>query len=254
VLITGASTGIGSDLARLFAADGYRVVLVARSKEALEALASELISKHGIDAPVLATDLSVPNAARTLADELTARGIAVDELVNNAGVGVHGPFASADEDATMAMLQVNMIALAQLTRLLLPPMLARGRGRILNVASTAAFQPGPLMAGYYASKAFVLSFSEALDAEVHSGGVSVTALCPGPTQTSFFERARITPSALFRANMMDSATVARIGYRAMRAGKRVAIAGFRNRLLALSARLAPRRLVTAIAKKLNASK
>jgi short-subunit dehydrogenase len=253
-LITGASGGIGLDLAKLFAADGYNVILVARSADKLGLLASALKGQYNIDAVAVPIDLADPAAPEELFRLLEEQGIGVDVLVNNAGFGTHGPFAESDLMAEMQMLQVNIAALVHLTRLFLPNMLANKRGRILNVASTAAFQPGPYMAGYYASKAFVLSFSEAIAAELSGTGVTVTALCPGPTDTGFQKRAGMEETLLFKANTMTSVEVARIGYRGMLKGKRVVITGWKNKLLAFSTRLAPRNVVTAITKKLNSAR
>jgi short-subunit dehydrogenase len=253
-LITGASVGIGRDLAELFAANGHHLVITARNRQQLADLATRLRQQHGVNVEVIDKDLSLPGTAQELFDQIQVRGIAVDFLVNNAGFGTFGKFADSEVAAQLGMLQVNVAALTHLCRLFLPPMLARRGGRILNVASTAAFQPGPLMAVYYASKAYVVSFSEALDAENHRKGVTVTALCPGPTITEFQKRAGITNSRLFRLNSMSSADVARIGYDGMMSGRRVVIAGFRNRVMALGAKLAPRRFTTAVAKKLNSNR
>ena len=178
-LITGASSGIGLDLARLFAKDGHDVVLVARSEGKLREIAAELERDFGMTAHVIVADLAKPDAPQTLVAQLP---VDVDVLVNNAGFGVLGPFVETDLAKELEMIQVNVVALTHLTKLLLPPMVARRRGRVLNVASTAAFQPGPLMAVYYATKAYVLSFSEAIADELRDSGVTVTALCPGPTE------------------------------------------------------------------------
>ncbi|HZC76160.1 MAG TPA: SDR family oxidoreductase, partial [Ktedonobacterales bacterium] len=193
-LVTGASSGIGEELARLFARDGYDLVLVARGKTQLEALAAELRQRHGVSLTVLATDLAQPAAAQAIYDELTRAGITVDVLVNNAGYATYGSFTEIPAETELAMLQVNMAALTHLCKLFLPPMVRRGSGRVLNVASTAAFQPGPLMAAYYASKAYVLSLSEALANELRGTGVTVTALCPGPTRSGFQSRAKMEDS------------------------------------------------------------
>jgi short-subunit dehydrogenase len=186
-----------------------------------------------------------------LFDSVRARNLSIDYLVNNAGFGTHGPFAETDVKAQLAMLQVNVVALTQLTRLFLPAMLARKYGRIMNVASVAAFLPGPLMAVYYASKAYVLSFSEALDNELSGSGVHVTAVCPGPTATEFQKRAGIDNSPLFKINAMTSAAVAKAGYRAMMRGRRSVVVGGGNKFMAFSTRFAPRRLTAAVSRKLN---
>jgi short-subunit dehydrogenase len=251
-LLTGASSGIGRDLAGLFAGDGWDVVLVARSEEKLREIAAELAKEHGIAAHVIVADLAKPDAAADIVKTLTDRGLTIDALVNNAGYGVAGPFLETDVRAELEMIQVNVVALTHLTKLLLPPMVGRKRGRILNVASTAAFQPGPLMAVYYATKAYVLSFSEALAEELRDTGVTVTALCPGPTLTGFAEAANITATRLFNVTKpASSADVAKIGYEAMKRGKRVVIPGIRNKLLAESVRISPRRVVTFIVRKLQ---
>ena len=251
-LITGASSGIGHDLTRLFARDGWDVVVVARSEEKLRELAAELTREHGIAAHVLAADLARPDAAADIVNTLTERGLTIGALVNNAGVGLTGPFVETDLRAELAMIQVNVVALTQLTKLLLPGMVARKRGRILNVASTASFQPGPLMAVYYATKAYVLSFSEALAEELRHTGVTVTALCPGPTETGFVAAAGVGPSRLFSImKPSSSAAVARTGYEAMKRGQRVVVHGLRNKLLVQSVRTSPRRLVTFIVRKLQ---
>ena len=253
-LITGASGGIGEALARLFAAGGYDLALVARREEKLRALGAALASAHGLRAHVLPADLSDASATRALVDRLERDGLAVDVLVNNAGFAVGGPFAETPENAEMDMLRVNVVALVQLSKLLLPGMVARRSGKILNVASTAAFVPGPLMAGYYASKAYVLSLSEALAVETEGTGVTVTVLCPGPTATGFAEVAGVGHSGLFSGGgVMGVDEVARAAYDGLMAGKRVVIPGARNRALAFSSRLAPRRVLAMIARNLNQS-
>jgi short-subunit dehydrogenase len=252
-LVTGASSGIGFELAKFAAADGCNVVLVARSRDKLEDLAKELRAAHGVEARVLAEDLAVPGAPTEICDELARDGVSVDILVNNAGYATWGPFVALGLEGELAMLAVNVVALTHLTKLFAPPMVHRGSGRILNVASTAAFQPGPLMAVYYASKAYVLSFSEALAAELAGTGVTVTALCPGPTRSGFQARAGIRGARLFSGMvaMHDSAAVARAGWRAMQRRRRVVVPGVMNRVMVQAGRVAPRRLVTAIAHRLN---
>jgi uncharacterized protein len=249
-LITGASSGIGLELARLFAQDKHDIVLTARRTDALERLGEELAGRHGIRYWVIGADLAEPGAPLTIVDALPAAALPVTALVNNAGFGTAGPFAATDLATELALLQVNVVALTALTKLLLPPMLAQRSGRILNVASTGAFQPGPFMAVYYASKAYVLSFSEALAEELAGSGVTVTALCPGPTQTQFLARAGVADVPLFARNplMMPAAPVAAAGYRALRRGTRVVIPGVGNKLLALGSRLSPRRLVVKVAR------
>ena len=243
-LVTGASGGIGEELARLLAADGRDLVLVARSRDKLARLAEELGGQHGVSARVVVSDLARPEAPREIFEELRGAGVEVGTLINNAGFGSYGLFAETDERAEVGMLQVNVVALTHLTKLFLPEMIARKKGYVMNVASTAAFQPGPLMAVYYASKAYVLSFSEALANECEGTGVTVSALCPGPTETGFVAAAKLEKSKLFEANVMDARSVAVAGYRGMLAGKRVVIPGIKNSLLAHTVGFLPRGLVT----------
>lgn len=254
VLITGASSGIGLELAKLFARDGYQLVLVARSRDALLYVAGMLKETYGVSATVIPTDLSNASAPAQLVAELRQRQMSIAILVNNAGFGTYGPFATTNLAAELEMMQVNMVSLTHLTKLLLPDMLRNGRGKILNVASTAAFQPGPLMAVYYASKAYVLSFSEALANEVRGSGVSVTALCPGPTPTGFQQRSGMQSSRLLRGNLTGVERVAQEGYRGLMRGATVVIPGLRNRLLALVVRLLPRTLVTRIVRRIQESR
>jgi short-subunit dehydrogenase len=248
-LVTGASSGIGAELATLCAAGGYDLVLVARSAGKLEELAARLSRTHGIAARPLAADLADPAAAQAIYDQ--TRGDTIEILINNAGFGVLGPYAETDWAADARLLQVNLVALAHLTKLYLPEMVRRRSGRILNVGSTAAFVPGPFMSTYYASKAFVVSFSHAIANEVKGTGVTVTVLCPGPTVTGFFEAAGTSGTRVFQGSTMSAAEVARDGYRAMMAGKPEVIPGARNRLLMLGTRLAPRTMLAGIARRLN---
>ena len=252
-LITGASFGIGLELARIFADEGYNLVLVARSADKLRQLASELEKAHGTRSLILAADLSEPGAPAYVLDQTTRADIQVDVLVNNAGFGQYGMFAENDLEECLRQIQLNVTTLTHLTRLYLPAMIERESGRILNVASTAAFQPGPLMAVYYATKAYVLHFSEAIANELQGTGVTVTCLCPGPTITEFQKRANIEGLRLAKYGAMDARTVAEDGYRALMEGKPTVISGFRNWLVAQSVRFAPRRMVTAVARKLQAS-
>lgn len=240
-LVTGASTGIGYELAKLFAADKYNLVLVARSRDRLEKVAAEILANHGVEVKVIAQDLSEPGAPVQLLEKTVGGGATVDILVNNAGFGTFGHFSQSGLAAQLAMMQVNIASLTMLTRLFLDDMLLRKRGRILNVASTAAFQAGPLMAVYYASKAYVLSFSEALANELKGTGVTVTCLCPGPTATEFHERAKMMDSRLLIPTRMSVARVARIGYRGLMCGKTLVIPGMHNWVLAQVVRLVPRR-------------
>lgn len=250
-LVTGASSGIGLELSKLFAADGYDLVLVARSEDALRELGEELQRDHGVNVTVVVKDLARPESPAEIQSALKARDIPVDVLVNNAGFATSGPFVETDLDTELDEIQVNVTALTELTKRFLPAMVERGEGRVLNVASTAAFQPGPYMAVYYATKAYVLSFSEAISAELDGTGVTVTALCPGATETSFDERAGISDTPLFQGNLASAAAVAQTGYRATMKGKPVAVHGLRNRLLTLSVRLMPRRVVRTVVKRMN---
>jgi len=249
-LITGASSGIGYELAKRFAQDSRNLVLVARSGDKLVQFASELQRQFGVAAKPIPLDLTAPPAPQFLFDQMQREGIAVDVLVNNAGYGLFGDFAELPLEDSLGQIQLNITALTQLTRLFLSPMLQRHSGKIMNVASTAGFQPGPRMAVYYATKAYVISFSEALANELAGTGVTVTCLCPGATDTGFQGRAGTENTVLFKAvRPMDAKIVARDGYRALMAGKTLAISGFRNWLLAESVRFGPRKLVTAISRK-----
>ena len=252
VLVTGASSGIGLELARCFAADGCRLVLVARKGIALESLAAELRKAHKIQAQVFTADLAQPETPSRLLGHLQAAGIKVDVLVNNAGFGAQGKFAELPLDRQLDMVQVNVTAVMHLTHLLLPGMIERRRGGLLNVASTAAFQPGPGMAVYYATKAFVLSFTEALAEELAGTGLTVTALCPGPTSTNFGAAAGGRFRPIPGKVAMSAESVARLGHRAFRSGRVVAVTGLRNQLPALAVRLTPRAWVRKITKRLNA--
>lgn len=248
-LVTGASSGIGADLARELARDGHDVVLSARHAEPMEKLAAELPVKT----IVLTADLSRPGSAAALAQEIETRGISIDVLINNAGLGATGRFDEIEVQRNSAMLEVNIVALTELTRLLLPPMIARRHGRVMLVASTAAFQPGPRMAVYYASKAYVLSFGEALAYELRDTGVTVTTLCPGATATRFADVAGNNATPLFNGLMkpMNSADVARIGYAALKTGRRVVIPGLVNKITSFTTPRSPRGMVLQIANYLN---
>ncbi|WP_216327135.1 SDR family NAD(P)-dependent oxidoreductase [Deinococcus aestuarii] len=249
-LVTGASGGIGEEIARHLASRGANLILVARREEQLRALADELGARHGVHALPLALDLTRPGAGAWLEGELASRGLTVDLLVNNAGFGGYGEFHTQDPGEIARMVQVNVVALTDLSRRFLPGMVERRRGRVLNVASTAAFQPGPLMAVYYATKAYVLSLSEALNEEVRGTGVSVTALCPGPVETGFQDTAKLGQSRLLqgpaRATMLSAGEVARQGVEAMLSGQAVVVPGRLNRLQTLAPRLLPRGVMTRI--------
>jgi short-subunit dehydrogenase len=246
-LITGASGGIGYELAKIFARDHHNLILVARSADKLAQVAREL-QAHGVTVKIVALDLAAPIAPKFLFDQLQSERISVDILVNNAGFGVHGQFAEMPEAEILGQIDLNIRALTELTRLFLPPMIARRSGRVMNVASTAGFQPGPLIAVYYATKAYVISFSEAIANELHGTGVIVTCFCPGATHTGFADRAGIEKSRLFQLGAMSAQKVARDGYRAMMRGRTLAISGAHNWLVAQSTRFAPRKMVTAVSR------
>lgn len=243
-LVTGASSGIGLELARRLAAGGYDLVLVARSAERLANIARELGERSGVDVKSYPRDLAVPSTAARLWEQLTADGIAVDALVNSAGIGLHGPFSDQNVDAIDRLVTLNVGALTTLTRLALPYMLAQRSGRILNVASLVAYQPGgPHEAVYYASKSFVLSFSKSLAREVRGSGVTVTVLCPGPTKTSFEATAGATDTVLYKwMPTMSAAAVACAAYRGMMRGSSVVIPGMTTKLLAFAGELPLRRI------------
>ncbi len=251
VLVTGASSGIGLELAKCFAADGCRLILLARKRNSLQTLAEELRQAHKTQSEVFPADLAEPGTPARVFGHLQGNGTKVDVLVNNAGFGAQGRFSELSVERQLELLQVNVVALTHLTRLFLPGMIARSRGGVLNVASTAGFQPGPGMAVYYASKAYVLSFSEALAEELVGTGVKITALCPGPTATNFAEAASARSSRLFKMSVMTAESVGRIGHQSFRSGRVVAVAGWRNRLLGLSVRFTPRSVVRKITKRLN---
>jgi hypothetical protein len=253
-LVTGASAGLGREYARLFAHDGHDLVLVARRRERLDELSRELAAAHGTTCLVIAVDLAAPSAGQQIADQVQAAGRSIDFLVNNAAFGGRGAFARSDRRRQLEMIDVNVRALVELTHRFLPAMLERKQGRILNIASIAGFVPGPFMATYYASKAFVVSFTEALASELHGTGVTATASCPGPTATEFGDVAGSSGSNLFRRHLADAVSVARHGYRAMLAGTVVAIPGLQNKLSAQSIRIAPRAVVRAIAAGLNSDR
>jgi uncharacterized protein len=250
-LITGASSGIGLELAHLFARDGYRLVLVARNRGALRELGDELQSRHSVQVRIAPKDLAHPASPGELYQELQEAGIVLDVLVNNAGFGGTGPFLDTDWNNEAEMIQVNITALTHLTKLFLPQIRAR-EGKVLNVASVAAFLPGPFMSIYYASKAYVLSFTEALAEELSGTGTTVTCLCPGPVVTNFQKRARSGDSSLFKSPLLlDVRQVARAGYEGMKQGKRIVIPGWKNRAVIEGLRVSPRGVVTKIVSGMN---
>lgn len=252
-LITGASAGLGTEYARLFAADKNDLVLVARRRDRLETLAAELTEAHGIQAHVVAADLASPRATTEILGELGRLHLDVDYLVNNAGFGTSGAFATLEAARELEMLQVNITTLVTLTRALLPAMIVRKHGRILNIGSTAGFQPGPFMAVYYASKGFVNLFTEALAYELRGTGVTATVSCPGATATEFAAVAGNERSRLFKMGAASAATVAAEGYRAMLAGKPMVVHGVKNKVAVQLLRLSPRATVRALAASLNAA-
>lgn len=246
VLITGASSGIGYELSKLFARDGYHLVLTARNETRLQEIAHDYRERYGSQVTVIAKDLAHSDAPQEILQALEQAAITIDVLVNNAGFGLYGEFTEIDTQGELDEIQVNITALTYLTRQLLPGMLARRSGSILNVASVAAFVPGPMMAVYYATKAYVLSFSEALSAELKGTGVTLTVLCPGLTASNFIERSSMNKATLVQQAfipIMDSATVARLGYQGMKRGKRRVVTGIANQILATLPRFFPRTVV-----------
>jgi short-subunit dehydrogenase len=253
-LVTGASSGIGLELARVLARHGHHLVLVARDEIKLNEIAKDLGKENNVTVKIIAKDLSNQSAPTEIYDLLHNESVSVDVLVNCAGTATLGLFADVDLASQMKMIQVNVLALTALTHLFLKDMLTRGRGKILNVASTAAFQPGPLMAVYYATKAYVLSFSEAIANEVSASGVSVTALCPGPTKTAFQVKMGTDKTRLFHNRMLDilpAETVAKIGYSGLIGNRTVVIPGFKNRLTVVLVRLLPRQWVTKVTRRMQ---
>ena len=252
VLITGASSGIGLNFSHKFAGSGHDVILVARSEEKLRTLSQEIENQYGVKAYVFKADLSKPEASKKLYEEIKAKGIRVDILINNAGFGLFGEFEETDISKELEMIQVNITALTELSKYFGKEMVSRKSGQILNVASTAAFQPGPLMAVYYATKAYVLSFSEALANEWEPHGVKVTALCPGATRTGFSDAAELQSSKLFQSGVMSVEEVVEEGYKQMMTNnKTVIIPGMKNRMLTHSIRFMPRKMVTNIVRKVQ---
>lgn len=253
-LVTGASAGLGLDMARILAERGWDVVLTARSGEVLEEIVRELRDDHDVAAVAFAHDLSEPDAVDRLVTDVRSLGRPVDLLVNNAGFGQYGPWLEQDGEREADQVRLNVEALTRLTRALAPDMVHRGHGAILNVASTAAFQPGPLMAVYYATKAYVLSFSEALHHELRHTGVAVTCLCPGPTATEFQDRAGMRGSRLLRAGVMASRPVARAGIDGVLRGDRLVIPGLRNALGTFLVRFVPRGWVLPVVEAIQKAK
>jgi uncharacterized protein len=248
VLISGATSGIGLELSLLFAMDNYNLVLIGRSTKKLQELKDDYEKNYKINVEIITTDLSDVNSAEYIYKITKDKSIEVEILVNNAGFGTFGLFSDIQKQTDLNMVNVNVNTLTYLIKLYLPGMIKNRNGKIHNVASTAAFQPGPFMAVYYATKAYVLSLSEALSSELKGTGVTVTALCPGPTATGFKQRAKMDKSNLFKGKIMDARLVAKIGYVGLFKGKTIVIPGFKNKLLAFSVRFTPRKLIVYIVK------
>ena len=252
-LVTGASSGIGLELARECAANGHDLVIVARRQERLEDFAQTVRKEFDVNVNIVVMDLSVDGSRKNLFDQVKSKNIEIDYLINNAGFGDYGPFVDSNLDRQIEMVNLNIVALTELTRLFLPDMIGRRQGAILNVASTAAFQAGPMMSVYFATKAFVLHFSEAVANEVHQTGVRVVALCPGTTESEFADTAQAERSLMFNMRKLPtSKQVASYGYVSMIKGKRVAVHGLLNKVLTFFVRLVPRKVVTAIARRMTA--
>lgn len=246
-VVTGATSGIGLEFARLFAADGISLVLVARGKQVLEQVATELRDSFAVDVHIIAADLTKLADVESVYEYTSGNKLPVRYIINNAGVGDYGEFIDGSWQKELGMINLNIVALTYLTKKYVTQFVKNGSGHIVNVASTAAFQPGPLMAVYYATKSYVLHFSEAVATEVHKHGVRITALCPGPTASKFQEAAAMADSKLVQGKLLPTAAqVARYGYKAMRRGKVVAIHGTGNKLGAYAVRLLPRRTVRAM--------
>jgi len=251
-LITGASNGIGLELAKIHASKGDNLVLVARNKGKLDELKTELEAKFSVNVHTIGKDLSAPQSAKEVYEETSRQSIQIDYLINNAGFGDFGMFVDSDWNKDEQMINLNITTLSYFTKLYLQDMVKRGSGKIMNVASTAAFQSGPTMAVYYATKAYVLHFSEALDNEVRDKGVTVTALCPGATESGFQAAAAMEESALVKGKKLPtSKAVAEYGYAAMMRGKTIAIHGLINSILAISVRFMPRKLVVMVTRKMQ---
>jgi len=255
VLITGASAGIGLEFAKIFAKEKYDLVITARNETKLNELANEIKNHHNVNVKVIAKDLSKQNAGKEIFEQLKNENVITDVLINNAGFGVFNNYWDVELQDEKNMLQVNIMALAEITNLFGKDMVNRGGGKILNVASTAAFQPGPTMAGYYASKAFVLSYSQAVDFELRKKGVQVSTLCPGPTITDFQIRANMEDLNLFKKGFtMSAEEVAQIGYNGLMKGKPVIIAGAMNKISAMSSKISPSKVSMKIVNWLQSKK
>lgn len=250
-LITGASKGIGRELAHLFAKEGCNLILVARNGKELDILKDQLEEKYRVSVNVFMRDLSQPESAQTVFDEIKAINLDIDYLVNNAGFGDYGSFAETEWDTYEKMISLNVTTLTHFCHLFIKDIKGRKPGRILNISSTAAFQPGPMMAVYFASKAFVLSFSEAIGHELRKDKITVTTLCPGPTSTNFGEVSGMNASQLVKSvKIASSGEVAELGYKAMMKGKSTVIHGTQNKLAPFGIRFIPRKWVTRISAKI----
>ena len=248
-LITGACSGIGYEFTCLFASYNYNLVLVDINEKKLIEIAERFTQEYNICVTSIAKDLSIPTSPEAIYLELQQASIHVDVLVNNAGFGIYGLFNETNLNSELEMIQVNLVCITHLTKLFLKHMVEKGEGKILNVSSTAAFQPGPLMSVYFATKAYILSFSEAIANELEDTGVSITVLCPGPTQSAFHQRTGTENSQRMKdMKMMDAKTVAEIGFRGLMNGKTVVIPGAKNRILASAVRFLPRNQVTKMSK------
>ncbi|MBN8251537.1 SDR family oxidoreductase [Priestia flexa] len=250
-LITGASGGIGRQLAYHFAEDGYSLVLVARSKENLEELKKELENNYSISVLISIKDLSKQEEALKLYDEIKQQRITVQFLVNNAGFGLYGTFIETSWAEEADMIDLNIKTLTYLTKLFLPEMVERNEGRILNIASVASFLPGPLMAVYYATKAYVLSFTEALENELKDTNITISALCPGPTKTGFSDRANLSSSKLFESGALHVEDVAKVGYEQFMRGKTIIIPGAKFKVATMLPRFFPRKLITKVVRSIQ---
>ncbi|WP_267640929.1 SDR family NAD(P)-dependent oxidoreductase [Haloarchaeobius amylolyticus] len=253
-LVTGASSGIGRELARQFARHGHDLVLVARREAELAAVADDLESRHGIAATTIPMDLDDEAAPQELYDAVHDHDLDVGILVNNVGIGTYGPFAESDLDEEQTQLRLNVTTLVTLTRLFLDDFTERGTGKVLNVGSVAGFQPGPFMAGYYASKAYVNSFTEAIAEELRGTGVSATVLCPGPVDTEFQDRAGMGNSAVGSTYMQPVEDVAQAGYRGLMSGETVVVPGLPMKLLTTLARITPRPILRRVARRVNSDR
>lgn len=250
-LITGASGGIGRQLAYHFAEDGYSLVLVARSKEKLEELKKELENNYSNSVLISIKDLSKQEEALKLYDEIKQQRITVQFLVNNAGFGLYGTFIETSWAEEADMIDLNIKTLTYLTKLFLPEMVERNEGRILNIASVASFLPGPLMAVYYATKAYVLSFTEALENELKDTNITISALCPGPTKTGFSDRANLSSSKLFESGALHVEDVAKVGYEQFMRGKTIIIPGAKFKVATMLPRFFPRKLITKVVRSMQ---